>query len=55
MKYGWDSSEVGVATHTQDYKTLQGGEMRLEIAFGSPTARPGVSGKVILVASAWNV
>ena len=55
VKYGWDSSEVGVATHTQDYKTLQGGEMRLEIDFGSATARPGVSGKVILVASAWNV
>ncbi|HRI18309.1 MAG TPA: hypothetical protein PL196_07280, partial [Burkholderiaceae bacterium] len=55
VQYGWESNQVGLATQTQDYDTLQGGAMRLEIGFGSAAARPGIAGKVVLIASAWNV
>lgn len=55
VKYGWESSQVGIATQTQDYEALQGGAMRIEVPFGTASARPGLSGKVVLVASAWNV
>ena len=55
VEYGWESSQVGLATETHDYKTLEGGELRLEVDFGSADAKPGISGKVVLIASAWNV
>ena len=55
VKYGWESSQVGIATKAQDYQALQGGAMRIEVPFGTAGARPGISGKVVLVGSAWNV
>jgi hypothetical protein len=55
VKYGWESSQVGLATQNHDFKTLQSGELRLEVDFGSADAKPGISGKVVLIASAWNV
>ena len=54
VKFGWESKEVGVATHKHDYQTLKGGALRLEVAFGSAEAKPGISGKIVLIASAWN-
>jgi hypothetical protein len=56
VKYGWESCQVGLATETvtKDHKALLGGALRLEIDFGKADDKPGIAGKVVLVASAWN-
>ena len=56
VKYGWESQQVGLATQTvtKDHQALLGGALRLEIDFGATDAKPGIAGKVVLVASAWN-
>lgn len=54
VKYGWESDKVGVATHSLAYKALQDDKLRLEVPFAGPASKPGIAGKVVLIASAWN-
>ncbi|MEO8122968.1 MAG: hypothetical protein ABI633_02865 [Burkholderiales bacterium] len=54
VKYGWDSNRVGVATRKLAYTALAGNKLRLEVELPATTSKPGISGKVVLIASAWN-
>jgi hypothetical protein len=54
VDYGWESQTVGVASHSLSYTALKGGKLRLEVDLPAPNTKPGVAGKVVLIASAWN-
>ena len=52
--HNWESERVGVATEALSYEQVKGGAIKLEVALPSGDAKPGVSGKVLLIVSAWN-
>ena len=54
VEYGWQSQSVGVASQSLPYTALQGGKLRLEVDLPAPDTKPGIAGKVVLIASAWN-
>ena len=54
VKYGWESNQVGVATRKLAYTALAGNKLRFEVPLPAKAAKPGISGKVVLIASAWN-
>ena len=54
VKYGWESNRVGVATRTLKPAALIGNKLRLEVDLPATTSKPGIAGKVVLIASAWN-
>ncbi|MCB2020287.1 MAG: hypothetical protein M9915_05935 [Rhizobacter sp.] len=54
VKYGWDSNRVGSATRKLAYTALEGNKMRLEVPLPASASKPGIAGKVVLIASAWN-
>lgn len=54
VKYGWDSNRVGVATRTLKPTALIEDKLRLEVELPATASKPGISGKVVLIASAWN-
>lgn len=54
VKYGWDSNRVGIATRKLAYTALAGNKMRLEVPLPASASKPGIAGKVVLIASAWN-
>lgn len=54
VKYGWESNRVGVATRTLKPAALIGNKLRLEVDLPSTSSKPGIAGKVVLIASAWN-
>jgi hypothetical protein len=54
VNFGWESKNVGVATHKLPYVALQGNKLRLEVELPAAASKPGISGKVVLIASAWN-
>ena len=37
-----------------DGTAIQGGKLRLEVDLPAPPTKPGITGKVVLIASAWN-
>lgn len=53
VEYGWQSQSVGVASQRLPYTALQGGKLRLEVELPAPKSKPGIGGKVLLIASAW--
>lgn len=53
VKFGWQSVGVGVATEKLSYKRLKEGRMQVLVPFDSKT-KPGIAGRIRLVASAWN-
>lgn len=53
VKYGWQSQTSGQATQSIDYTQLKSGELKVRIPFASK-GQPGMSGHVLLTASAWN-
>ena len=54
VEYGWQSQSVGVADQSLSYTALKGGKLRIEIELPAPAVKPGIAGKVVLIASAWN-
>lgn len=54
VEYGWQSQTAGVASQSLPYTALQGGKLRLEIDLPASGTKPGIAGKVVLIASAWN-
>ncbi len=54
VEYGWESKTVGVASQTLPYTALKDNKLRLEVELPSPATKPGIAGKVVLIASAWN-
>jgi len=54
VQYGWESNQVGLATQALGYQTLQGNKLRLEVDLPAAPTKPGIAGKVVLIASAWN-
>ena len=54
VDYGWESQSVGVASQSLPYTAIQGGKLRLEVDLPAPPTKPGITGKVVLIASAWN-
>lgn len=54
VEYAWESQSVGVADRSLSYTTLKGGKLRLEVELPAPATKPGIKGKVVLIASAWN-
>lgn len=53
VEYSWQSDAVGTAETSLSYRKLKAGKVQVTIPFASDT-RPGISGKVRLVISAWN-
>ncbi|MBS0293388.1 MAG: hypothetical protein JSS01_12840 [Proteobacteria bacterium] len=51
--FGWQSDNVGRATHSLAYKTLKTGKQVMTVAFGNNNA-PGIMGQLRFVVSAWN-
>lgn len=54
VKFGWESNRVGVATRVMKHAALVGNKLRIEIDLPAPASKPGITGKVVLIASAWN-
>lgn len=54
VKYAWQGSGVSPADTEVDAAALDNGKVAVEIAFGH-AGRPGIEGKVRLIASGWNV
>lgn len=54
IKHNWESERVGVATRALSYETVKGGALQIEVALPAGHSKPGVSGKVLLIVSAWN-
>ncbi|HEX2011186.1 MAG TPA: hypothetical protein VJN44_09645 [Roseateles sp.] len=54
VKYNWESERVGVATRALSYETVKGGALQIEVSLPAGQSKPGVSGKVLLIVSAWN-
>jgi hypothetical protein len=52
---GWESTQVGVATRTLDHTVIAGNKIRMEVALPASTSKPGIAGKVVLIASGWNL
>lgn len=53
INYGWQSQTAGAATKPLAYKSLTKDKFELRVPFAS-TAKPGISGEVVITASAWN-
>lgn len=53
VDYGWQSQSVGTATKDLAYRELGQGKLELRIPFSNDGA-PGITGEVLLTASAWN-
>jgi hypothetical protein len=53
VKLAWQSQGDGIATEPLSYKRLKEGRMQVLIPFDS-ASKPGISGRIRLVASAWN-
>jgi hypothetical protein len=55
VKFGWMSKSDSVVSKELSYKELnEAGKVQMEIPFAN-NKKPGISGKVRLVASAWNI
>lgn len=53
VHHGWQSSGAGQMPSALSYDKLAAGRMQIEVPFASHAA-PGIQGKVLLIASAWN-
>jgi hypothetical protein len=53
VKSGWESNQVGIATQNLTATALQDNKFRLEVELPAPLTKPGIAGKVVLIASAW--
>lgn len=54
VKASWESTNVGEATRKVSYVELKGGAVRLPVELSGPRSKPGVKGKVLLIAPTWN-
>lgn len=54
IKMGWGSKSVGETTRRLKAKDIADGKVRLEIPLPGQPAKPGIAGKAVLIASAWN-
>ena len=52
--FGWQSDKVGRATLPLAHRTLKGGAQSMRVAFDNGGGRPGISGQLRFVVSAWN-
>jgi hypothetical protein len=52
--HSWESQRIGVATKKLSYEAVKGGGIRIEVDLPAGAAKPGISGKVVLIVSAWN-
>ena len=53
VTFDWQSKNIGRASQSLAYKTLQSGKMQMAVPFGSKSA-PGIVGQLQFVVSAWN-
>lgn len=62
LRHGWasrgthsaDTTEASEVTADASFEQLAGGAMRIAIDMPAPARPPGITGRVVLVASAWN-
>ena len=54
VDHGWQSQSVGLASQTLTDTALETDKLRLEVALPASSKKPGIAGKVVLIASAWN-
>jgi len=54
IKHNWESERIGVATEALSYEKVRGGAIKIEVELPAGNAKPGISGKVLLIVSAWN-
>lgn len=52
---GWDSKSVGETTRTLAAQEVIADKVRFEVPLPGDQKKPGIYGKVVLIASAWNV
>lgn len=52
--HSWESQRIGVATQALTYEAVKGGGIRIEVELPAGSNKPGISGKVLLIVSAWN-
>lgn len=54
VKVGWESKSVGEAPTAISGEALAQNQLRVEVPFAGAKTKPGIKGKVLLIASAWN-
>ena len=52
--HSWESQRVGQATQALSYEAIKGGAIKVEVDLPAGNTRPGISGKALLIVSAWN-
>jgi len=52
--HSWESERIGVANEALSYDRVKGGAIRIEVPLPAGASKPGISGKVLLIVSAWN-
>lgn len=53
--HGWESDSVGTATQAISYEDIKGGEIRIQVPLPVSTNKPGITGSIVLIVSAWNI
>jgi hypothetical protein len=54
VRVGWESKNVGEAKRKITGEALAKGQLRVEEELPSANTKPGIKGKVVLIASGWN-
>jgi hypothetical protein len=54
VKYLWESQGLGKKRKALQYDVIANSNLEMEVQLPAPASRPGIQGKVVLIASPWN-